>query len=83
MRLLVGAGLDVAGGLIGLGVDELRWPRAVRPGDELRIECEVVEAAPSRSRADRGTVRIRTITLNQAGEPVQSMIATLLAPRRM
>jgi len=82
MRLLVGAGIDVAGGLIGLGVDELRWPKAVRPGDELHIECEVIEAATSRSRTDRGTVRIRTTTLNQKGETVQSMIATLLVPRK-
>jgi acyl dehydratase len=83
MRLLVGAGIDVAGGLIGLGVDELRWPKAVRPGDELRIACEVIEATASRSRTDRGTVRIRTTTRNQAGETVQSMVATLLVPRRV
>jgi acyl dehydratase len=82
MRLLVGAGIDVAGGLIGLGVDELRWPKGVRPGDELHIRCEVIEAAPSRSRTDRGTVRIRTTTVNQKGETVQSMIATLLVPKR-
>jgi acyl dehydratase len=82
MRLLVGAGIDVAGGLIGLGVDELRWPKAVRPGDELHIECEVIEATPSRSRPNRGTIRIRTVTLNSAGETVQSMMATLLVPRR-
>jgi acyl dehydratase len=82
MRLLVGSDIDVAGGLIGLGVDELRWPKAVRPGDELRLESEVIEAAPSRSRPDRGTIRIRTLTINQSGETVQSMIATLLVPRR-
>jgi acyl dehydratase len=82
MRLLVGSGIDVAGGLIGLGVDELRWPKAVRPGDELHLESEVIEAAPSRSRPDRGTIRIRTLTINQAGETVQSMVATLLVPRR-
>jgi acyl dehydratase len=82
MRLLVGSGIDIAGGLIGLGVDELRWPKAVRPGDELHLESEVIEAAPSRSRTDRGTIRIRTLTLNAAGETVQSMIATLLVPRR-
>jgi acyl dehydratase len=42
----------------------------------------VIEATPSRSRPDRGTIRIRTVTLNQANEIVQSMIATLLVPRR-
>jgi acyl dehydratase len=82
MRLLTASGIDVAGGLIGLGVDELRWPKAVRPGDVLHLESEVIEAAPSRSRTDRGTVRVRSLTINQAGETVQSMIATLLVPRR-
>jgi len=43
MRLLVESELKPAGGIIGVGFDEFRWPRPVRPGDELRIESEVLE----------------------------------------
>jgi acyl dehydratase len=81
MRLLVDSGLNPAGGLIGAGVEELRWPRAVRPGDELRIESEVIEVRPSQSRPEQGWIKLRTSTLNQNGEPVQIFVANLLVPR--
>ncbi len=45
MRLLVESDLKPAGGIVGAGADEFRWPRPVRPGDELRIESEVLERA--------------------------------------
>src|SRR5437773_10618151 len=54
MRLLVESELKPAGGIIGAGFDEFRWPQPVRHGDELRIESEVLEVRPSRSRADQG-----------------------------
>jgi acyl dehydratase len=47
MRLLVGSELKPAGGIVGAGFDEFRWPRPVRPGDELDIESEVLEVRPS------------------------------------
>src|SRR5271170_4451513 len=43
MRLLLETGFKPAGGLVGAGLDECRWPRPVRPGEELRVECEIVE----------------------------------------
>ena len=82
MRLLVQSDLKPAGGLIGAGVEELRWPRPVRPGDELRIASEVIEVRPSRSRPQEGWIKLRTTTLNQKGEPVQIFVANLLVPRR-
>ena len=82
MRLLVDSPLKPAGGLIGGGCDELRWPRPVRPGDELRLESEVLEVRPSTSRPDVGLVKVRTTTLNQKDEPVQVMISNLVVPRR-
>jgi acyl dehydratase len=81
MRLLVDGGAPIAGGIIGAGLDELRWPRPVRPGDTLRTESEVMELRPSRSRPE-GLVKMRTTTLNQNNEPVQVMVANLLVPRR-
>ena len=81
MRLLVDGGAPIAGGIIGAGMDELRWPRPVRPGDTLRTESEVMDLRPSRSRPE-GFVKMRTTTLNQNDEPVQVMVANLLVPRR-
>ncbi len=59
----------------GRGLDELRWPRAVRPGDTVHVVVEVLAAEPS-SRADRGNLRLRYTGLNQRGETV--LEATLL-----
>jgi acyl dehydratase len=56
--------------------------RPVRPGDELHVVSEVLEVRPSKSRPDRGLIRVRTTTLNQNGEAVQIYTANLLVPRR-
>ena len=82
MRLLVGSEIKPAGGIIGGGMDEFRWPRPVRPGDELRTESEVLEVRPSKSRPEQGLIKLRTTTLNQNGEAVQIQTANLLVPRR-
>jgi acyl dehydratase len=82
MRLLVESELDPAGGIVGAGFDEFRWPRPVRPGDELHLEIEVLEVRPSRSRPQQGLVKLRTTTLNQHGEPVQVSVGNLVVPRR-
>ena len=82
MRLLVGGELQVVGGLIGLGVEELSWPRPVRPGDVLRVESEVLGLRPSGSKPDRGIVRVRNTTLNGEGRPVMTQVVTMVVPRR-
>jgi acyl dehydratase len=82
MRLLVESDLKPAGGIVGAGFDEFRWPRPVRPGDELRIETEVLEVRPSKSRPEQGMVKLRTTTLNQRNEPVQVSVGNLVVPRR-
>jgi acyl dehydratase len=82
MRLLVDSELKPAGGLVGAGFDEFRWPRPVRPGDELRVESEVLELRPSKSRPGQGLVKVRMTTLNQNGEAVQILIANIVVPRR-
>jgi acyl dehydratase len=83
MRLLVdGGGAPIEGGLIGAGIEELRWPRPTRPGDVLRVESEVLEVRPSRSKPAQGILRVRITTLNQDDEPVQVSVTTILAPLR-
>lgn len=82
MRLLVDGEMKVAGGSIGAGVEEMKWPRPVYPGDVLRVESEVLEVRPSRSNPERGIVRMRSTTLNQHDEPVMIQTAALIVPRR-
>src|SRR6266487_6597508 len=81
MRLFVRT-LNFAEGAIGLGVDELRWPNAVRPGDVLTVETEILELRPSRSRPGHGIIRLRNVTTNQRGEVVQTMLASAMVPAR-
>jgi acyl dehydratase len=82
MRLLVASDLKPAGGIVGAGFDEFRWPRPVRPGDELRVESEVLEVRPSKSRPEQGMIKVRTTTLNQNGEAVQITVGNLVVPRK-
>src|SRR5260370_16564308 len=80
MRLFVQT-LNFAEGAIGLGVDDLRWPNAVRPGDVLKVETEILELRPSRSKPNYGIIRLRNVTTNQRGEIVQTMTANAISPR--
>jgi acyl dehydratase len=81
MRLLVTGELRIAGGIIGLG-GELVWSKPTRPGDTLRVESEILEILPSRSKPDRGVVIVRNITLNQNDDQVQVLSAKLLVFKR-
>jgi acyl dehydratase len=82
MRLMVDGEFDPVGGILGVGFDDLSWPRPVRPGDELHAKSEVLEVRPSKSKPDRGLIRVRTTALNQDNEAVMMFTGNLLVPRR-
>jgi acyl dehydratase len=82
MRLLVTSEFRPAGGILGGGGDEIRWPLPVRPGDELHVESEILEKRLSKSRPKLGIVKVRTTTFNQRDEAVQIFVANILVPRR-
>ena len=82
MRLLVESGFRPAGGIIGSRADELKWPRPVRPGDELHVQAEVLEVRRSDSRPNQGFIKCRTTTLNQKDEQVQVLVMNLLVQAR-
>lgn len=82
MRLLVDSPFRPAGGVVGAGIDELRWLRPVRPGDELHVVCEVLEVRPSKSRPEQGLIKVRTDTVNQHGETVQTYVGNLVVQCR-
>jgi acyl dehydratase len=81
MRLRVES-IKVFGGMIGAGVEEMRWTLPVRPGDTLRTEIEVIGARHSSSRKDYGIVRTRTLAYNQNDEVVLRSTVNFLAPLR-
>ena len=81
MRLRVQS-ITVAGGMIGAGVEEMRWTTPVRPGDSLRTEIEVVGVRHSNSRKEFGVVRTRTLAYNQRNQVVLRSTVNFLAPLR-
>jgi acyl dehydratase len=81
MRLIATMEPNIAGGVLGAGA-QLDWPTATRPGDVLRIECEVLEARPLRSKPDRGMILMHIKTLNQRDEVRQDLKAKLIVFQR-
>lgn len=81
MRLCLASEFRPAGGILGIG-GELNWLKPVRPGDQLRVEIEIVETRTSRSRPRHGIVKVRIATRNQDGEIVQTFAPTLFVDRR-
>lgn len=82
MRLMVDSEFKPAGGILGAGFDEFRWPTPVRPGDELRVEMEVLEVRRSKSRPTQRLVKVQSTTRNQKGEAVQVSVVNLVVQRR-
>lgn len=82
MRLLVTGDFQPLNGVIGAGIEDLKWFRPVRPGDVLRVEAEVLEVRPMRSKPGYGICRMRTTTLDAAGEPVQVFVTPLVVQGR-
>ena len=82
MRMIVDHHLEDAMALGALGVDNLRWPNPVVPGETLSLETEVVETRASESRSDRGIVKTDSTTINQSGEPKMEMTSIVLYARR-
>jgi acyl dehydratase len=68
--------------LLGIRIDELQWLRPVRPGDTLSIRREIIEIARSKSKPDRGTVRMRTTAINQNGEVAMAFVNLMQMPAR-
>jgi len=82
MRLVVDGMLADSTSMGSPGLDELKWLKPVRPGDALSVEVTLDEVTPSRSKPDRGSVRVTYRCTNQRGETVMSMVARILFLRR-
>jgi len=82
MRLIVESAVLKQTGVVGTGIDELRWLAPVKPGDTLRVRGEIVEKMPWPGSKSRGKLRVRVVTLNAAGVEVMTQIANLIVPIR-
>lgn len=82
MRLYVTHYLTHVASLASPGIDELRWPTPVRPGDLLRLRTTIVSARPSRSRPDRGLVHTRAELFNQHDELVLHLLPVNILRKR-
>jgi acyl dehydratase len=70
MRLIVDNYVAAESSLGAAGLDELRWPHPVRPGDTLRVRVTALEARRSQSRPDRGILKTLIEAENQDGQTV-------------
>lgn len=83
MRMLVDSMVEEKSASLGSpGVDEIRWLKPVYPGDTLRVEGEIIEVRPSRSRPEMGSIKNRFTVFNQHDEPVMTMVSIGLVRRR-
>lgn len=78
-RLIHDSGMDLRGGIIGQKIEELRWPRPVCPGDQLRMITTVAQVDRSAKHPHRGTVIFQHEAFNQNDELVFQMRAHVLA----
>lgn len=81
-RMNCDAFLNRAACLGSPGIDEVRWVRPVRPGDSLSVQRTVLEAVPSQSKPDRGTIRFAYHLINQNGELVCQHDCRVMFARR-
>ena len=82
MKLLVENLVSKTDSLGSPGVDELRWPLPVRPGDTLSGRMEILETRVSSSRPNMGIVRWRGDVRNQSGQVVLTLVGTNFFGRR-
>jgi acyl dehydratase len=57
-------------------------PNAVRPNDVIELELRVLEKRESKSKSDRGVLRLKIHLRNQREETVLECLVTVLIARR-
>jgi acyl dehydratase len=81
-RLVLETGVYAGSSMGSPGIDELRWLKPVRPGDRLHVEAEVIGITPSRSKPDRGIIRVAYRYLDRGGEAVLTVVMMHILRRR-
>ena len=83
MRMLADGFITRAASLGSPGVNEVRWLAPLRPGDDLTLEVDVLEARPSRSRPETGIVLFKSTARNASGEALCEMTSPIIIERRV
>lgn len=73
--------VNVKGGLLGLGLDKLRWPRASFPGDTFKVVITITGKRTSESKPSHGIVNYKMQTFNQNGELAMEAETAVWMPR--
>jgi acyl dehydratase len=82
MRMMADGFISRAASLGSPGVSEVRWLAPLRPGDDLTLDVDVVEARASRSRPETGIVTFKSTARNAAGEVLCEMTSPIIIGRR-
>jgi acyl dehydratase len=82
MRLFADHYLSRVASLASPGIDELRWPAPLRPGDSVKLRVTTVETRRSRSKPDRGLVRSHVELITQNDQTVLTLTAMNLLRAR-
>jgi acyl dehydratase len=83
MRMMFDGFIGRTASLGSPGVNELRWLAPFRPGDDIILDVEVLEARPSRSRPATGIVMFKMVASNAAGQPLCEMVSPIIVLRRV
>jgi acyl dehydratase len=82
MRMLFDGFIGRTASLGSPGVNELRWLSPLRPGDDLMLDVDVVEARVSKSRPETGIVTFKCTIRNKAGDTLCEMVSPIIVKRR-
>jgi acyl dehydratase len=82
MRMMFDGFIGRTASLGSPGVNELRWLAPLRPGDDLMLDVEIVEARVSRSRPSTGIVTLKCVIRNVVGQALCEMISPIIVERR-
>jgi acyl dehydratase len=82
MRMMFDGYIGRTASLGSPGVNELRWLAPLRPGDDLTLDVDVVEARVSRSRPETGIVTFKGQVRNAAGQVLCEMVSPIIVRRR-
>ncbi len=82
MKMLTETHMDLAGGMIGAGMEDLKWPTPLAPGDTIHVRVEILDARASKTRPEIGIVRAHVRTMREDGSAVLEMISNLIVPTR-
>ena len=82
MRMMFDGFIKDTASLGSPGVNEMRWMAPLRPGDDLTLDVDVIEARVSNSRPETGIVTFKCHVRNATGQMLCEMVSPIIIRRR-